>query len=452
VNYAKQNIELISLSTPNFGVGGVDNRLYSGCWGWYQAAKNKEYAICGASNGTYFLDISNPTTPTVCAYVLGKLGCTYREMKTYRNYCYIISDDAQPNKFQIVDMQYLPDSVHLVYEGKDIFERGHTIWIDNDKMYIGTVTYTSGFSSMNVYSLATPTAPILLKELDDDIPPPLINAVHDMYVRNDTVYASCGYEGLHILKFNSVTNNFTQLGSYTGYGTVGSYNHSSALTQNGKNLLFCDEVPGSLPMRYVNVENFANIQPLQSFKPYTGTTPHNPYMVGNDFAVVACYQDGLYIYDVSIPGSASLSGYFDTHPQGGASVDNYFGADYRGTWGAYPWLPSKIIIAQDMQNGVFLLDATAAFGNRASLQNQTAEDETIVFYPNPASDILNVSIMSASSGTLSLINMLGGIVLEKHYNGVIKDEIDLKHIQAGSYLVVVKSNNGVFNKKIVIYK
>jgi hypothetical protein len=175
-------------------------------------------------------------------------------------------------------------------------------------------------------------------------------------------------------------------------------------------------------------------------------------MVGNDFAVVACYQDGLYIYDVSIPGSASLSGYFDTHPQGGASVDNYFGADYRGTWGAYPWLPSKIIIAQDMQNGVFLLDATAAFGNRASLQNQTAEDETIVFYPNPASDILNVSIMSASSGTLSLINMLGGIVLEKHYNGVIKDEIDLKHIQGGSYLVVVKSNNGVFNKKIVIYK
>src|SRR6218665_309839 len=204
VNYPRQNIELISLITPNFGVGAGDGRLYSGCWGWYQQNKNKEYAISGASNGTYFIDVSIPTTPTVCAYVAGKLGCTWREIKTYKNYAYIVSDDAKPNRFQIVDMQYLPDSVHVVHDGTTYFERGHTVWIDNDKMYVGLVTYTNGFSPMNVYSLATPSVPVLLRELPQDMA--FINEVHDMYARNDTVYASCGWQGLYVIKFNPSNN------------------------------------------------------------------------------------------------------------------------------------------------------------------------------------------------------------------------------------------------------
>jgi len=452
VNYPKQNIELLSLSTPNFGVGGIDNRLYSGCWGWYQQSKNKEYAICGASNGTYFMDITNPATPTVCAYVLGKLGSTYREMKTYQNYCYIVSDDAPPNKFQIVDMQYLPDSVHIVHEGTTYFERAHTIWIDQDKMYLGSVQYTAGFSSMNVYSLATPTAPLLLRELDDDVPPPLINLVHDMYVRNDTVYASCGYEGLHFLKYNSVTNKFAQLGSYTGYGTVGSFNHSSTLSQNGKYLLFCDEVPGTLPMRFVNVENFGNVQPIQAFKPSPLTTPHNPYMIGNDFAVVACYQDGINIYDLSIPGSASISGFFDTHPQGGANVNNYFGADYRGTWGAYPWLPSKIIIAQDMQNGVFLLDATAAYSNRAGISNSSLLTGEVLIYPNPASENISVKFESAEPFVIQIENVLGKVVYQKNYPATINETINVTDLAGGTYVITIKNSRQLINKKIVIYK
>ena len=242
INYVRQNIDLISLSTPNFGVGGTDGRLYSGCWGWYQQSKNKEYAICGASNGTYFMDITNPATPSVSAYVPGKLGCTWREMKTYQNYCYIVSDDPNPNRFQIVDMQYLPDSVHIVHDGTTYFEHAHTIWIDQDKMYIGLVTYTTGFSSMNVYSLATPSVPVLLRELQADINSNVVfpGLRGEPAVRNDTVYASAGWQGLYVLKFNTGTNTFTELGSYSGYASS-AYNHSSSLTQNGKYLIFCDE-------------------------------------------------------------------------------------------------------------------------------------------------------------------------------------------------------------------
>ena len=34
-------------------------------------------------------------------------------------------------------MQYLPDSVHVVHNGTTYFERSHTLFIDQDKMYCG---------------------------------------------------------------------------------------------------------------------------------------------------------------------------------------------------------------------------------------------------------------------------------------------------------------------------
>lgn len=451
INYSKQNINLISLSTPNFGVGGDDSRLYSGCWGWYQQTKNKEYAICGASNGTYFMDITNPATPSVSAYVPGKLGCTWREMKTYKNYCYIISDDPKPNKFQIVDMQYLPDSVHVVHEGTQYFEHSHTIWIDNDKMYVGSVTYTTGFSSMNVYSLATPSVPVLLRSLGSDIPSPIINAVHDMFVRNDTVYASCGNEGLYVLKFNTSTNTFSQLGSYTGYSNGVAYNHSSSLTKDGKHLIFCDEVPAALPIRIVDVQNLSNIQPIQQFKPFGNTTPHNPYIVGSDYAVVSCYQDGIYIYNISNPGNATVVGYFDTHPQGGANTGTYINTDYRGNWGAYPWLPSKIIIAQDMQNGVFLLDASPAFSQGVGMPTNRLNSEALSIYPNPAKGQVNFRYNSNDPFTMEIQNVLGQICFQRKYMSAINENIDLSFLESGTYMVSIKEKTKTVNKKLIIY-
>ncbi len=142
--YSSQNISLISLIHPNTGSVGIggDGRRYSGSWGWYQTSTNKEYAIVGASNGTYFIDVTVPASPSVCAFVPGKGGCTWREIKTYQNYCYVVSDDAAPNTFQIINMATLPATVSIVHNGKSYFERGHTIWIDQNKMYIGSTTYS----------------------------------------------------------------------------------------------------------------------------------------------------------------------------------------------------------------------------------------------------------------------------------------------------------------------
>ncbi|MBL7931637.1 MAG: choice-of-anchor B family protein [Bacteroidia bacterium] len=450
--FQSYNINMISHITPNMGDMATDGRQYSGCWGWYQASKNKEYAISGTSNGTYFIDVTVPSSPTVSAFVQGMQQSTYREMKTYQNYCYIVSDESGNVKFQIVDMQYLPDSIHIVYNDSTYFKRGHTIWIDQDKMYIGAMLDdTLGFSPMAIFSLATPTAPVLLRKLQQDIPS--IDYVHDMYVRNDTIYASCAYQGLYVFKYNNATNTITQLGSYKDYQSHG-FNHSSFLTQDGKHLIFCDEVPGGLPVHFVNVQNLGNIQPVQDFHPMPKTTPHNPFIKGN-FAIVSSYQDGLFIYDISQPNSISLAGYFDTFPQGGVSWGNDYGtSDYRGNWGAYPFLPSGIVIANDMQNGTFILDATSAYTtsvkNPVGLAEQPQRETDLVIFPNPVSSYANVYFGSQLTSVIEITNILGQCVFEKEFIGNINASLDLRSLENGTYTIAVRENNRTKIKKLIV--
>src|SRR6218665_1200575 len=352
--YPASNFTLVGQLSPEPFPNG-NGAKYSGCWGWYQQSKNKEYAILGSQSGTYWVDVSNPTTPTVSAYKAGAVsGATWREIKTYQNYCYVISDDFGSNRFQIFDMQYLPDSVSKIYDSQSLFKRAHAAWIDGNKLYLSSVTYSNNsYSSMNVYSLANPTSPTLIRRLDQDYN--FITGVHDMFARNDTFFASCEWQGLYAFKLQN--NTFQMLGSLTSYPGSG-YNHSSALTPDGQYLVFMDEVPDGLPIKVANVSNLGNIQVMATTNQFAQTTPHNPFMLNAQYCLAASYQEGLQLYDISNPSAPSLAGYFDTYPQGGGNTGNWGATAYQGLWGAYPWLPSKVIIGLDMTNGLFLLNTS----------------------------------------------------------------------------------------------
>ena len=60
--YAASNFTLVGHLDPETQLNQFGDK-YSGCWGWYQAAKNKEYAIACSSKGTYWVDITSPSTP-----------------------------------------------------------------------------------------------------------------------------------------------------------------------------------------------------------------------------------------------------------------------------------------------------------------------------------------------------------------------------------------------------
>lgn len=452
--YLNHNVTLLSHLDPGKDTTRWGER-YSGCWGWYQASKNKEYAIIGAAKNTYYIDVTNPTNPVIVDSVEGRAKASpWREVKTYQNFNYIVSDDIGPNSLQIVDMQYLPDSVHVVYDDTSSIASSHTIFIDQDKLYCGSPKSNSGASSMQVYSITTPTAPVLIRDLKQDYP--TLWGVHDMCVRNDTVYASCGSQGFYILKLKA-NNTFTLLASFTNYVTSG-YNHSSWLTDNGKTLVFTDEVNPGLPAKIIDISDFSNITLLDTIAPHTLTTPHNPYVVGNNWCWLSSYRDGLYLYDISDPSNGIIYGYFDTYPQGGLNTNDYSGDDYAGNWGAYPYLPSKIIIATDTKNGVFILDGDATYKNSVGIKEQNSKQEKIPhfsIFPNPASHLMYFVIANQSQQQLNycITDLLGNVVDEKMLNvdsPLYKTSININNLAEGYYMITLKGDKINETKQFII--
>lgn len=438
-NYASQNVSLLGhWYNPTEHAEPVYGIKYQGVWGWYQQSTGHEYAILGADAGTYFIDVTNPANPIQCDYVPGRRNnCIWHEIKSYQNYCYIASDDAAPNSFIIADMSYLPDSVHIVYDDTTLFERCHTIYVDGDKLYGGSVTRRNNvYYSMAVYDLSsTPDHPQLIHTLNQDYATP--GTVHDMFVRNDTVFASGGYDGLYILKFNDgTTNTFTQMATLTNYQDHG-YNHSSFLTSDAHTLIFMDEVPAGLGIKSLDVSNFGNLTMNQVFRSNTGDTPHNPYILGNKTLVAANYSDGIQIFDISNPTNCVRTGYFDTDTL--SNPPSYL-QDYHGCWGAYTDLPSGHLLAADMQNGLYVLDISQAagiptvsqFGNSASA------------YPNPFNNNFYVKLSLAQPEPVycTVYDNAGRLVKEAQQNlpaGNNLFDIEAAGLQAGIYMVHVST-------------
>ena len=440
--FAASNFTLLSNISPQTGTGSK----YSGCWGWTQPVTNKEYAIACSKNGTYFIDVTNPLTPTVSAYVVGtSTNGTWRETKTYQNYCYVVSDDGGSTGFQVIDMSTLPTTVTLVSSNQNLFKRGHACWVDGNKLYVSGVTYSNTTtSSMNVYSLANPAAPVLLRELKQDYS--FITYVHDEFVRNDTVFASCGYQGLYIFKYNS-NNTFTQLGSLTTYSGSG-YNHATSLTPDGQTLVMLDEVPASLPIKVLNVNNIANIQVLAVTNQFPQTTPHNPFVVSNQYCFISSYQDGTQLYDISNPSAPFLAGYFDTYNQGGGNNNNWAGSAYSGQWGCYPYFPSKNIFALDRQNGVFML-GTHLFQNLTTgLKSNAVANFDLGIYPNPAQHELKFNLPSElinTDATVEIYDAQGKLLLSKSVNElqsttIYQRNLKLNNLNNGLYILKLSSN------------
>ncbi len=453
--YASQNISLLAhWDTSTTIAEPIYNIRYNSVWGWVDPQDSSEYAILGSSDGTYFFDVTNPSNPVLRDYVKGRRdSCIWREYKNYQNYLYAVSDDqvdaVNQNSLQIIDMSYLPDSVHVAYDSDTLFFRSHTVFIDGDKLYCGFVHGASVAYSMAVYSLANPTAPSYLRDLNKDYP--AISTVHDMFVRNDTVYASCGYEAFHIYKFNS-NNTFTEIGSLTNYANYGQgYNHSSALSADGKTLIFADEVPANLAAKSVDVSNFGNITVLDTFRSTYPTiaTPHNVYIPegSNSRVIIAYYQDGVQIFDISNPANVTRTGFFDTAPLNCPACPN---PNYSGCWGAFVDLPSGIILASDMQNGLFILDPGSSLGVNQSATNENS----IGVFPNPFTSgfQVNISLSSGENITFELYDITGKMLMKKQMqfnSGNSTFRVDTKELPAGTYLLNAKGETFSRTEKII---
>ncbi len=318
---------------------------YSDCWGWTDANGN-EYAMIGSIEHVWFFKINADGSLTYADTITPGTQSLWRDIKTYSHYAYCVADEHAEG-LVIVDLQYLPDSVHRVQQTTAFFSRSHNIFIDEGAARLYAAGSVSASGNLVILDLSNPENPVLLGA-------PALNGgyVHDLYVRGDTAWCNHGNNGLYVYDLSNPTN-AVLLGVLNSYPEQG-YNHACWLDDTGNWLVFTDETHGR-GVKMTDVSDPSNMSVTDVFRSallapaHTNSIAHNPIIRG-DSVYLSYYHDGIQVFDLSDPYNVVRVAYYDTEPNN----TNYNG--YQGAWGVYPLLPSGRILGSDELNGLFVLE------------------------------------------------------------------------------------------------
>lgn len=399
---------------------------YNGCWGF--VFNNNEYAVIGSTEGTHVFEVSSENKLIERGFVRGAFSSAqvvHREFKNYGHYLYSICDEGN-STLQIIDLSYLPDSVHLVSEFSEEVGRAHNLFVDtaNALLYLFKVTPILNNQpqtphAMRVFSLANPEQPALLYSGPNDIV-----EVHDGYVRNNNAILNCGVDGLRRYNFSNPSNPvFTQTMPF--YQEQG-YNHQGWLNPAGDVYIFADETTGK-KLKKCRVYPDGNIQIMSYFGTafQEGSIPHN-IMLDDQFAFVAYYNYGLRVYDYTKTPVEQVA-FYDTYPDESINKMN-------GAWGVYSDLPSQRIIISDRHYGLFLFDF-----DRSVFKNRTSE--TFQIYPNPIAEGDNLTFFLNSSydgkAKISLFDLLGNKIYESQVEDFNSFKVAM-NVASGSYQLKIQ--------------
>jgi choice-of-anchor B domain-containing protein len=351
-----QNVELIGHWDKEGLPINIRDARFTEVFGFVM--NGEEYGVIGSTLGTHIIHIpQNPTEDlTEASYIPGPqqgVNVIHRDYDVWQNYLYAVGEQGQP-RLQIIDLSYLPDSTHMVYDSDSLITNAHNFRIDQTtgKAY---VCGSSGIPMIILDLVQDPENPVKLLDYFD------VGYVHDAFIRNDTAWLNCASQGLWVVDFADV-NAPLVLGNLTDYPDQG-YNHSGWVNTNASLYAFADETEG-MRMKLCDITDLSDIQVTDLFNSEgaSNAIPHNLMIIG-DLVYVSHYFDGLQIFNISDPFNVERVAWYDTSV--GEDICCW------GAWGVYPFLPSRKILISDRQNGfyVFRLDLddpnplAAPFGN-----------------------------------------------------------------------------------------
>jgi len=421
--------------------------LYSAIWG-YTAENGREYAILGCPGGTAFYDITDTTNIHEVDFLPG-LTSSWREMKTFGKFAYIVSE-ATGSGLQIVNLKYLPDSVSLVatytFTG---YNRTHTISQSGPYLYMNGGNY--GMGGIFVLDLTTnPVAPVKRGEWETEY-------IHDCRVVNDTIFGCNIYDagggGTGSIYVISAVNkdSLRTVASWVNNPNPGP--HNCAITTDRKYALVTDEINGNPRLLKVwDIQNLSNVTLSATWQPTGITTSivHN-VEIYEHFAVVAHYTAGVRILDITTPSAPMEIAWYDTYPSNN-------GFTYDGCWGVYMF-PSGKIVASDRQTGLYVLKSSSVvLGNHNQNQNIPEEFSLNQNYPNPFNPVTRIeySLPKNTYTTIKVYNALGkeiATVVDKFEtagNHVVS--YDASNLPSGIYFYTMKTPGYSQTRKMALVK
>jgi choice-of-anchor B domain-containing protein len=325
---------------------------YSACWS-YIHPDGREYAILGVASGVAIYNVTDPTTPHRVGYFAGPPSI-WREMKSYRNWIYVVTEgEGLGEGVQIIRMTD-PEAPVLVNTYAVGFTHSHTISLDTTRAILlcnGTRDAAENNVGMHVLSLANPESPVEIARWPAapySVPPDLY--VHDSEPIGNRLYASNIYVGTErVFDFTNPAAP-TPIAAWTYSGAF--YTHSAWPDPTGNWLYVTDEQNGQ-PLRVFDISLLGSPQLSDALTSNPVAIVHNPRVKGQEL-YLANYTEGTRALDLSDPGHPAEFGWADSYP--GPS------GGYSGVWDVCPYFPSGIVIASDMQTGLYVYQPVRNYG------------------------------------------------------------------------------------------
>lgn len=311
----------------------------------YVDGTGHEYALIGVYNGVSIVDLTtDPANPTELHFIPGQESI-WRDLKTFQNYAYVTNETD--DGLTIIDLSGLPNSVSHKDTIMEAISTAHNVWIDeNGIMYLVGVNNSNGTGNFNggmaMFDLnQNPQIPAYLGAYTT-------HYIHDVYVRDNIAYAGEVNDGLLTIIDVTDKSNPITLGSRS---YVNSFTHNTWLNDASTVCFTTDELDNAYVYAWdiTDPTDIVELDKIRSSLSEGRAVPHNVHVL-NDFLVTSYYKDGLQIVDANRPTNLVEVGYFDTNDLNDGGTD--------GNWGAYPFLPSGLVLATDIEEGFFVFQVT----------------------------------------------------------------------------------------------
>jgi choice-of-anchor B domain-containing protein len=319
----------------------LHNTYLNDVWGHVDELGN-EYALVGARKGTSIVNVSNPSNPVEVYWEPGEESI-WRDINTWQNFAYVTTEAE--SGLLILDLNSLPNTAGITstyYTGPigNEWQSAHSLYIDSaGYAYIfGANRGNGGVIILDIHT--DPMNPIEVGVFDDWY-------CHDGYAQNDTMYLAHISDGFISIVDITDRSNPVLLGTKTTHNT---FSHNIWTTEDGKYAFTTDEVSGAFVGSYdiTDPTNIVELDLIQN-SPGSGVIPHNVHYM-DSFLVTSYYSDGVVVFDASRPHNLIKVGEFDTYPTQTP--------DFDGCWASYPFLPSGIILAADITEGLYISNPT----------------------------------------------------------------------------------------------
>ncbi|MBK8045039.1 MAG: choice-of-anchor B family protein [Haliscomenobacter sp.] len=169
---------------------------------------------------------------------------------------------------------------------------------------------------------------------------------HDNFTRNDTLWSADVYLGEFSVADVSNPRAPRLLATQP---TSSRFTHNCWLSDDGKYLFTTDEKTFGTVDAF-DVSNIDDIEFLDRFSPKGAkenrAIPHNTHY-HKGFLATSWYTEGVVLTDAHRPQNLIETGRYDTYPQSKQG--------FEGCWGAYPYLPSGLLLASDISTGLYVL-------------------------------------------------------------------------------------------------